>query len=222
VLVGEAWFTDHIADLGSKDSRGDLLGKWVVEISELAAIRKTEIEKVKAFITARTDHFRPPYGRRALDVPRQSVFAASTNDEQPFVDSTGNRRFWPVRCKRIDVEGICRDRDQLWVEAYQRFKQGDVWWLDTPELNHAAEQEQDERYEPGVCDEFILEWVEDPRPRDDHNNGVATSVVPWIGSHVGKVTISDILIHAIGKDQGRLTQLDRRQVVRCLTITAGS
>jgi Virulence-associated protein E/Domain of unknown function (DUF3854) len=216
-LVGDEWFTDHIADLGSKDSRVDLRGKWVIEMSELAALRRAEIEKVKAFLTARTDHFRPPYGRRAVDVPRQNVFAASTNDEHPFVDSTGNRRFWPVRCRRIDVDAIRRDRDQLWAEAYHRFKLGEIWWLDTVELNQTAQQEQDERYEPGVWDDIILEWVEDPRPRDDRSNGVTTPVNPWYGSGGGKVTISDILIHAIGKDKDRLTQIDRNQVVRCLT-----
>jgi predicted P-loop ATPase len=217
-LVGDEWFSDHLADLGTKDSRLDLLGKWVVEMSELAGMRRVDVEKVKAFLTARLDHFRPPYGRRAVDVPRQNVFAASTNDQQPFVDSTGNRRFWPVRCGRIDVDGIRRDRDQLWAEAYHRFKQGDVWWLDNPELNLLAQREQDRRYEPGVWDDLILDWVEDPRRREDlSNNGVAIPVIPWYGSEPGKVAITDILIHAIGKGTDRLTQADRNQVARCLT-----
>jgi hypothetical protein len=216
-LVGDEWFADHIADLGSKDSRLDLLGKWIIEMSELASMRRAEIEKVKAFLTARTDHFRPPYGRRAVDVPRQNVFAASTNEEQPFVDSSGNRRFWPVRCGQIDVDGIRRNRDQLWAEAYHRFKQGEAWWLDTPELNQLAQQEQDERYEPGVWDDIILEWADDPHQRDDLSNDITIPVDPWNGSEPGKVTISDILIHAIGKDKDRLTQIDRNQVSRCLT-----
>ncbi len=216
-LVGDEWFADHIADLGCKDSRLDLLGKWVIEMSELASMRRAEIEKVKAFLTARTDHFRPPYGRRAVDVPRQNVFAASTNDEQPFVDSSGNRRFWPVRCGNIDAARIERDRDQLWAEAYHRYRQGEVWWLDTQELNLLAREEQEERYEPGVWDDIILEWVDDPRQREDLFNGIPIFVAPWSGSEPGKVTISDILIHAIGKDKDRLTQVDRNQVARCLT-----
>lgn len=138
------------------DSRLDLLGKWIIEISELAGMRRAENEKVKAFVTARVDHFRPPYGRRAVDVPRQNVFAASTNDNQPFVDSTGNRRFWPVRCGPIDVDAIIRDRDQLWAEAYHGFKEGENWWLDTAELNMLAEQEQEQRYEDGVWDNLII------------------------------------------------------------------
>ena len=217
VLAGEEWFADHIADLGSKDSRVDLLGKWIIEISELAATRGAEIEKVKAFLTARSDHFRPPYGRRSIDVLRQNVFAASTNDEQPFVDSTGNRRFWPVRCTRIDVNAIRRDREQLWAEAYHRFKQGEVWWLETPELNQVAKQEQDERYEPGIWDEIIVPWLDDPRPRNDFINGISSNAIPWHGSAPGRVTITDVLIHGIRKDPDRLTQADRKQVVRCLT-----
>jgi predicted P-loop ATPase len=216
-LVGDQWFADHIADLGSKDSRLDLLGKWVIEMSELASMRRAEIEKVKAFLTARTDHFRPPYGRRAVDVPRQNVFAASTNEEQPFVDSSGNRRFWPVRCGRIDVEGIRRDRDQFWAEAYHRFHLGEAWWLDTQELNLLAQHEQDERYETGVWDDLILEWVENPQQREDLSNGHIIPVIPWQGSEPGKVAISDILIHAIDKGKDRLTQADRNQVARCLT-----
>jgi predicted P-loop ATPase len=215
-LVGDEWFTDHIAELGSKDSRLDLLGKWVVEMSELASMRKTETEKVKAFLTARTDHFRLPYDRRATDVPRQNVFAASTNEQQPLVDSTGNRRFWPVACGQIDVERIRRDRDQLWAEALYRFKKGEPWWLETVDLNLLALDEQEQRYEEGVWDGLILDWLENPRPRAP-GNSVATLVLPWDGSEPGKVTIPDILIHAIGKDVDRLTQTDRHQVVRCLT-----
>jgi hypothetical protein len=186
-------------------------------MSELVSMRKTEVEKVKAFLTARTDHFRPPYGRRTADIPRQNVFAASTNDQQPFVDSTGNRRFWPVRCAQLDVEGIRRDRDQLWAEAYHRFKQGEVWWLDTEELNLLAAEEQKERYEEGVLDNIILAWVEDPRQREDWSNGIAVPITPWHGSEPGKVTILDVLIHAIGKAPDRLVQADYKQVARCLT-----
>ena len=79
-----------------------------------------------------------------------------------------------------------------------------------------ASQEQEERYEPGVWDDIILEWADDPRQREDLSSGITIPVVPWDGSEPGKVTITDILIHAIGKDKDRLTQADRKQVARCL------
>ena len=117
----------------------------------------------------------------------------------------------------VDRDGLEQARDQLWAEAYQRFKQGEVWWLDTPELNMLATDEQEQRYEEGVWDDLVLDWVEDPRPREYLSDGNILPVTPRDGFTPGKVTISDILIHAIGKDKDRLTQADRNQVVRCLT-----
>jgi glycine/D-amino acid oxidase-like deaminating enzyme len=69
----------------------------------------------------------------------------------PYVDAAGIRRTCRLR----------RDH-QLWAEAYHRYRQGEVWWLDTPELNLLASEEQEERYEPGVWDNIILKWAEDP------------------------------------------------------------
>jgi predicted P-loop ATPase len=131
VVAGDDWFTDHISHLGSKDSRIELHGKWILEIGELDRIRRGELESVKAFLTARTDHFRVPYGRRAEDVPRSCVFAASTNDQTPLTDESGNRRFWPVECGHINISALIRDRNQLWGEAYKRYQDGAPWWLDT-------------------------------------------------------------------------------------------
>ena len=116
VLTGADWFTDHISDLDSKDSRIDLHGKWIVELGELSAIRRSLTERVKSFLTATSDHFRPPYGRSAIDVKRQNVFAGSVNDENPFTDETGDRRFWPVRCGTIFTDKIAEHRDQIWAE----------------------------------------------------------------------------------------------------------
>jgi len=216
-LASDEYFADHISDLGSKDSRIELLGKWILEMSELVSMRRSEIERIKAFLTARIDHFRPPYGRRAIDAPRQGVFAASTNDETPFVDSTGNRRFWPVRCGQIDVEAVARDRDQLWAEAYLRYVKGEPWWLDNVELNALAKAEQDERYEPGPWDSAILEWVEHPCQRDERQpDGHVIPLSPWDGSEPYKVTITDVLVHCVGKAFDRITPADYHSVARCL------
>jgi putative DNA primase/helicase len=215
ILAGDIWFADHISDLGSKDSRIELHGKWILEIGELDKVRRGELERVKAFLTARTDHFRVPYGRRAEDVPRSCVFAASTNDQTPLTDETGNRRFWPVRCGSIDIAGLTRDRDQLWAEAYERYKAGSTWWLDTHELNELARAEQDARYDEGVWDALILDWIDDPKQRYETDGG-ALPIEPF-DSDEERVTVTDILVHGIGKDVDRCTQQDKNQVARCLT-----
>ncbi len=217
-LAGDSWFCDHVSELGSKDSRLELHGVWVLELGELDKIRgAAQIQRVKAFVTARFDRFRPPYGRRAETVPRSCIFSGSTNDETPLTDETGNRRFWPVRCGSINIEKLAQQRDQLWAEAHHRYKNGDAWWLDTAELNEAATAEQERNYEPGVWDDVILEWLDDPIQRMEKagERGEAIPLTPY-DSVKGKVTITDVLLHAVGKPLDRLTQVDRNQVRRCL------
>lgn len=143
-ILGEPWVTDGLPDLHSKDAAIHLAGVWFVEIAELAAMRRTEIEAVKAFLSRRDDRYRPPYARRSVDVPRQCVFVATTNEAAYLRDPTGNRRFWPVRCgKTINLDGLAGDRDQLWAEAVHRYQQGEVWHPTDSEARLAiAEQEQ--------------------------------------------------------------------------------
>ena len=215
VLAGDEWFADHISDLGSKDSRIELHGKWILELSELDKVRRGELERVKAFLSARTDHFRVPYGRRAEDVPRSCVFAASTNDQTPFTDETGNRRFWPVRCESISIEKLTADRDQLWAEARKRYLEQPIWWLETQELRSAAESEQESRYDPGVWDDCIMAWIEDPKQTYETDGGAQLPIQPFDSTR-DRVTIADVLVHAIGKPLERCTQTDKNQVSRCL------
>jgi predicted P-loop ATPase len=70
------WFTDAMPDVHSKDAALQLSGHWIIELAELAALRRTEIEPMKSFITRRVDNFRPPYGRHNISAPRQCVFIA--------------------------------------------------------------------------------------------------------------------------------------------------
>jgi putative DNA primase/helicase len=215
VLASDEYFTDHISDLGSKDSRLELAGKWIIELSELDRVRRgSEQERVKAFLTARYDNFRAPYARRAEDVPRSCVFAASTNDDTPLTDASGGRRFWPMRCGTIRADELERDRDQLWAEAYKQFRADTPWWLDTAELTEAATGEQEQRYDAGVWDEIILAWIDDPQQRNE-KDGASLPIEPF-ESTCERTTITDVLIHAVGKSLDRCTQADKNQVARCL------
>jgi putative DNA primase/helicase len=210
ILAGDEWFVDHISDLGSKDSRLELRGKWIFEISELDRVRRGEIERVKAFLTARTDHFRLPYSRRAEDVPRSCIFAATVNDQTPLTDETGNRRFWPIKCGAINIEALTCDRGQIWAEAYQRYISDSPWWLDSAALNNEARREQEQRYDSGVWDNEILSWCDAPTV------GRKADMSCVLDSTKRRVTLTEILIHAVGKDLDRCTQQDRNQVARCL------
>jgi predicted P-loop ATPase len=144
ILAGD-WFTDEIAELGSKDAAMQTRGVWIIEIAELDSMSRTEVGKIKAFMSRAVDRFRPPYGKRLVNSPRQCVFAGSVNHRSYLRDETGGRRFWPVACGSINIEDLARDRDQLWAEARDRFRSGSPWWLETRELTAHAEEEQADR-----------------------------------------------------------------------------
>lgn len=117
ILASEEWFTDALPDVKDKDSRLNLLGNWIVEISELASLKRADAETYKAFFTAQSDRVRAPYGRRWEEFKRQCIFIGTTNSQDYLNDRTGNRRFWPVEVGQCDFKALARDRDQLFAEA---------------------------------------------------------------------------------------------------------
>ncbi len=143
-LIGTDWFSDDLADFKSKDSAMQLQGVWGLELAELDQLARAEVTNVKAFLTRQVDHYRPPYGRRVVDVKRSCVFVGTCNNYEWAKDETGNRRFWPVRCTYISVDAVSRDRDQLWAEALVRYRSGEQWFL-TGEILEGAREEQAKR-----------------------------------------------------------------------------
>ena len=212
-LAGADLFTDDISELGSKDSVMQTRGVWIIELSELDALKGAELSRVKAFMSRQVDRIRPPYGKRVVDLPRECVFAGTVNKDTYLTDETGGRRFWPVRCGTISIADLESDRGQLWTEAVERFRAGEAWWLDNQALTQSAAAEVAERHEPGAWDELITDWVKAPKERLDLSGN---PVAPLI-STTDFVTVRDILIHSIGKDPKVWTQADQNRVAKSLT-----
>jgi len=159
LAICPAWFADSIGDLRSKDSALQLCGKWVIELSELVAVRRADVEQVKGYISRTQDVYRPPYSRRAATVPRQCVFIGTTNEREYLRDRTGNRRYWPVRCEAIDIAELERDREQLWAEAVHAYRAGRLWYLDERIATHAA-TEQDQRVRQSELETNVAEYLD--------------------------------------------------------------
>jgi predicted P-loop ATPase len=189
----EPWFTDDIAEFGSKDASMQVRSAWCLEVAELSAMTRSEIERVKAFITRSTDRFRPSYGRRVIEVPRQVVFFGSTNALEYLKDETGGRRFWPIRCGKIRPSAIVRDRDQLWAEAVALYNAGEPWWLTDEALLVQAREQQEHRYQEDPWQEFIANYC---AAADD-------------------VLVAEIL-EALGVERERWGQVEQNRVARCL------
>lgn len=116
---GEGYFVDApgLVAMDNKTRAELVAGKWLVELAELSGLAKSETEGVKAFLSQSTDQYRPPYGAVAVDRPRRCIFVATTNARTYLPDATGNRRFLPVPCLRIDLKALLSERDQLFAEA---------------------------------------------------------------------------------------------------------
>jgi predicted P-loop ATPase len=178
------WFAGNLPDIHTKDAPLQLAGRWIVEIAELKAIRNSQIEATKTFITETRDTFRPPYGRRTAQFPRQCVFIATTNESEYLRDRSGNRRYWPVRCTDVDLAALERNRDQLYAEAVQLYRTGTPWHLDDAEIRLAL-AEQQERVHVTELEQDVRTYI-NQLPGDE-------------------VTVRDVLIHGLRLDPDKPT-----------------
>ena len=160
--LGAPWFTDDISDFGTKDAAMQLAGAWIIELAELDSISRGDVSRVKAFMSRSTDRFRPPYGHRVIEQPRQCVFAGTVNHSEYLRDETGGRRFWPVKCGTIKIDELAADRDQLWAEALHRHRAGEPWWIATSALTQAAQAEQGDRYQADAWQTMIERFWKPP------------------------------------------------------------
>lgn len=57
-----------------KTAAEKLQGYWIMEIGELAGLKKADIDKVKSFVSRQDDKYRASFERRVTPHPRQYVF----------------------------------------------------------------------------------------------------------------------------------------------------
>lgn len=167
-LVGQPHFLDTALELGNKDTMQAIASAWLIELGELASLRKAETDRIKQFITSKVDKFRPPYGASTIDSPRRCVLAGTCNPENDgyLKDRTGNRRYWPVLVEHPDVDAIARDREFILAEAVKAFREGERWWL-VGEEEILAKAETDERLEESPTVDKVSRWwyAEQPEKR---------------------------------------------------------
>ena len=95
-VLSNDWF-DTVTSFNGKDPLDKIQGRWIIEIEELDAFNKSEVDSIKSFLTNTNDRYRPAYGHFTIDHPRTCVFAGTTNKNEYLRDETGNRRFWPIQ-----------------------------------------------------------------------------------------------------------------------------
>ncbi len=164
--LGGEWFSDSLAlsDMNDKTAAEKLQGYWILEIGELAGMKKADIDKVKAFISRQDDKYRASFGRRVTPHPRQCVFFGTTNSENGYLrDITGNRRFWNVkvsgRGKWKPWEMTGEVIKQIWAEAAETARAGEKLYLDA-DLEEYAKKEQREAMEQDDREGIVRNYLD--------------------------------------------------------------
>jgi hypothetical protein len=145
----EKWFSDDLPlNVDAKQIVERTLGKWIIEASDLSGLRASAIEHLKGMLSRQTDGpVRLAYGRIPVEQPRQFIIVGTTNSYSYLTDSTGNRRFWPIRIKQFDIDYIRENRDQIWAEAVSREAAGESIRLHPSLYAHATMQQERRRAE---------------------------------------------------------------------------
>lgn len=164
--LGGEWYSDslNLSDMNDKTAAEKLQGYWIMEIGELAGMRKADLDKVKAFISRQDDKYRASFGRRVTPHPRQCVFFGTTNSQNGYLrDITGNRRYWNVK---VPGNGKYKPWDmdedtvkQVWAEVMVYAKAGEKLYL-SPELEDYAKEEQRAAMERDDREGLVQEYLD--------------------------------------------------------------
>jgi putative DNA primase/helicase len=215
--LGKHWFGDNISSFKGKDAVEGMQGVWIMELSELQAFGKAEIEHVKSFISRTEDRMRPAYAHRVETFKRRCIFVGTTNDTEYLKDETGNRRFWPVHCEieKIDIPALKKEVDQLWAEAVVLWRKGEKLYLDKKEQEAIAQKEQSSRYAEDPWTDRIKLWLEEP-----------VSKVKELGSEMDfefeegvkrdRVTIEEVLVECLGIEVDKIKPAESNRVRRII------
>ena len=177
----EEWFSDDLPlNVDAKQIIERTVGKWLIEASELSGMHESKVEHLKSFLSRRVDGpTRMAYAHLPVEKPRQFVLIGTTNSEAYLDDSTGNRRFWPVKTGEtgeIKLPELARDKDQLWAEAVAWYKGGASIRLE-PNLYDDATKQQEARRALDPWEEILSEEYTDDYLRIPPSD-------PWKHLHV--------------------------------------
>ena len=231
--LGGEWFSDSLSlsDTHDKTAAEKLLGYWILEIGELAGLRKADVETLRSFLSRQNDIYRAAFGRRATPHLRQCIFFGTTNEEQGYLrDTTGNRRFWPVRTPgggtKNSWELTQEDVAQIWAETKYLYEQGERPLLDD-EIEALAKAAQREAMETDDREGLVLEYLDKLLPEDwakmdlnarrgflrndPFNGGDKEGIVKR-----KSVCVMEVWAECFSRDPGSIKKTDRNEILSIL------
>ncbi|MCB6946215.1 virulence-associated E family protein, partial [[Eubacterium] rectale] len=72
--IGKDWFSNSLESFDGKEAAELLQGVWIVEIGEMSAYNKSDLNTIKGFLSRTDDQYRAAYARKAEKHLRRCVF----------------------------------------------------------------------------------------------------------------------------------------------------
>lgn len=190
------------------------------------------METLRSFLSRQNDIYRAAFGKRATPHLRQCVFFGTTNAESGYLrDTTGNRRFWPVKTpghgKKQSWNLTHEEILQIWAEAYVYVKHGEKLYL-APELEAMAKNEQRDAMESDEREGLVREYLETKLPdgwdkmdifeRRNYLNGSDFGDLKKDGT-ITRTSVSNMEVwcECFGKERANLRRTDSNDITAILT-----
>lgn len=222
-ILGREWFSDTMPTIQGKDGMEQVQGVWIIELAELAATRKAEVEAIKHFISKQEDNFRAAYARTPEVYKRQCVFFGTTNEEEFLTDPTGNRRFMPVTLDEIPrtksiIDDLENEVGQVWAEAYQMFLKKEPLHL-SPEAEKIAKVERESYVEEDDRKGLIENYLNTPLPEKWPEMDLLERRIFLADPIAEKGTVfreyvcsAEIWCECLGKDKDSMTRYNTKEI----------
>lgn len=231
--LSKGWFNDSLTNLSGKESYEAIQFAWLVELAELSALRKSDVEAVKNFISKREDTYRGAYARRVKTHKRQCVFFGSTNDDEFLKDATGNRRFFPVEVKRTRKTRLIFEPefdaivDQLWAEAMEGYLLGEALTL-SDEAEAIAGGTREEFTERTPIQGLIEEYLDRLFPADYEDRFLAQRL-DFLNGDLGEegtetknsFSLIELWTEALGRRKDEYTVVKARELSNAVKALKG-
>ncbi|MGN7457877.1 VapE domain-containing protein [Paenibacillus pasadenensis] len=214
--LGREWFSDSLRTFENKEAGEHLQSGWIFEIGELSALKRAEVEEVKAFLSKTEDRYRVAYDRQVSEFPRKCVFFGTTNTREFLRDATGNRRFWPIevlpeRAELSHWDHLGDDEvSQIWAEVVSWYRAGEALELDS-DARMEAERQQAAHMEHDPREGMILEWLETEESDEmDRPSGQRQ-----------RVCAAQIWVECLGKHRGDMRAWEGKEIMDILRKASG-
>lgn len=184
----------------NKDHEKYLATKIIINLDEMAALNKTDIESIKSKITQDQVVVRLPFARKDIHLKRRASFCGSINQMEFLKDDTGSRRWFIVEVDSVSLRDDFNP-DLLFAQALFLYKEGFQYWFDSTDIEEM--EKYNEKFKlKSMEEELILKHFSIPTINEIKAKSVeymsATDISNFFSDKYTKINTNNTTIKNIG------------------------